>query len=156
MISVQRDHRPPLVVLDTNVALALFAYADPSCSALAAALHEHRLQAVANTATRAEWLRVLWRESLPLEQAIRSRAAGLFDAVNIEATAEASATESQGVLPRCRDPDDQIFLELARGARCVVLFSRDRELLKLTRRTRRDHGFAVARPEEYPLAQDLP
>jgi|CXWL01.1.fsa_nt_gi hypothetical protein len=45
------------MVLDTNVALALFAYADPACSTLAKALHERRLQVVANAATRAECLR---------------------------------------------------------------------------------------------------
>lgn len=138
---------PPRVVLDTNVALALFAYADPACSALAKALREGRLQAVANTATRAEWLRVLWRDTLGLEHAARLRAASIFDALSIDAAVNVGAVRSGKATPRCRDPDDQVFLELARDAQCMVLYSRDHELLKLARRTRRDLGFIITRPE---------
>ncbi len=51
--------------------------------------------------------------------------------------------------PRCRDRDDQIFLELAHAGGAITLYSRDRELLKLSRRTQRVAGFAVVRPEDF-------
>lgn len=137
----------PLVVLDTNVALALFAWVDPGCAALAAALHEQRLRAVANAATRAEWLRILKRDGLRLDATARTRAAAAFDALVVDFDTE--AVSGIAVLPRCRDPDDQIFLELAQASGAIVLYSRDRELLKLSRRTQRLAGFAVLRPQDF-------
>ena len=143
-------HFPPRVVLDTNAGLALFAYADPCCGALAAALRERRVQAVANAATRGEWLGVLWRDGLRLDQASRQRAAQSFDALVMVMDACVNLARTRIVLPRCRDPDDQIFLELARDAGCVALFTRDRQLLKLASRTQRAAGFVVRRPEDCP------
>ena len=37
-------------------------------------------------------------------------------------------------MPRCSDPDDQKFLELAAATRAQILVSKDRALLKLRRR----------------------
>jgi predicted nucleic acid-binding protein len=140
---------PPRIVLDTNVGLALFAYRDPGCVALAAALRGGRLQAVANVATRAEWQRVLRRDELRLDAATRDHAAQAFDAQVCDATAGRVPLPTSACLPRCRDPDDQMFLELARDAGAIALYSRDRELLKLSRRTQRMAGFAVLRPEDH-------
>ena len=134
-------------MLDTNVALALFAFADPTCKSLAVAVRERRLQAVASVATRDEWLCVLWRDALPFEPATRLAAAAAFDTQVLDAYT--AGTDRSAALPHCRDPDDQIFLELARDAGCAVLFSRDRELLKLSRRCMRVAGFSVCLPEEY-------
>lgn len=137
----------PRVVLDTNVALALYAWADPRCAALAAALRGQRLCAVANAATRAEWLRILQHDELRLDATVRTCAAAAFDAqvADIDGVSPPRST----ALPRCRDPDDQIFLELAQASGAIALYSRDRELLKLSRRTQRYAGFAVLRPEEF-------
>ncbi|WP_009970342.1 PIN domain-containing protein, partial [Burkholderia pseudomallei] len=52
-------------------------------------------------------------------------------------------------LPKCRDRDDQKFLELAYTARADWLVSKDRALLKLTRRTERDFGFRIAQPAPF-------
>ena len=137
----------PRVVLDTNVALALFAYADPTCAALARALRERRLQAHANAATRTEWLCVLARDRLGLDTDTRQCAQRAFDSLVI--TVDASPVTPMR-LPRCRDPDDQVFLEIARDLECVALLTRDRQLLKLSKQTARSCGFRVCRPEEYP------
>ncbi len=136
----------PRIVLDTNVSLALFAWQDPDCCRLFAALREGRLRATGNHATRSEWHRVLGREALRLGPDQRERAAQAFDAlVDVLDPPRIIAV----ALPRCRDADDQIFLELARDAGAVALYSRDRELLRLSRRTRRQAGFRVLRPEEH-------
>jgi putative PIN family toxin of toxin-antitoxin system len=138
---------PPRVVLDTNVSLALFAWADPTCDRLAAALNEQRLVAIVSAATRAEWLRILQRAELRLDASVRARAVAAFDALVVDV--EAEPAPAPRLLPRCRDGDDQVFLELARDAGAVALYSRDRELLKLSRRTQRHAGFAVLRPEDH-------
>ncbi|KWZ43575.1 MULTISPECIES: PIN domain-containing protein [Burkholderia] len=52
-------------------------------------------------------------------------------------------------LPKCKDRDDQKFLELAYAARADWLISKDRALLKLARRTERDFGFRIAQPAPF-------
>ena len=42
-------------------------------------------------------------------------------------------------LPRCKDPDDQKFLELAATARAQFLVSKDQAVLELARRVRAFH-----------------
>lgn len=135
----QRLH--PCIVLDTNVWLALLLYADPACAALRRWLQTHA--AVVNAATREEWLRVLRDERLPFDEGQRAAAGAAFDARCVLVDAAPRAL----VLPRCRDPDDQKFLELARDAGAVALVTRDRELLRLARRTRRDAGFDILTPD---------
>jgi predicted nucleic acid-binding protein len=55
-------------------------------------------------------------------------------------------------LPKCRDRDDQKFLELAHASRAAWLVSKDRAVLKLARRTARDFGFRIAQPAPFVLA----
>ena len=48
-------------------------------------------------------------------------------------------------LPRCADPDDQIFLELAASVHADFLITRDKAVLALKRRV---SGFKILTPEE--------
>ena len=50
--------------------------------------------------------------------------------------------------PRCSDPDDQIFIDLAIAQGAQLLLTRDRALLKLARKAQR-HGVWVATPERW-------
>ena len=52
-------------------------------------------------------------------------------------------------LPKCRDRDDQKFLELAHAAKADWLVSKDRAVLKLAKRTARDFGFRIAQPAPF-------
>ena len=52
-------------------------------------------------------------------------------------------------MPRCRDPDDQKFLDLATRVRARWLLSRDDHLLVLAKRARRDGLFAILTPSEW-------
>lgn len=131
----------PRIVLDTNICLALYLYADPACGGLQRVLASH--QAVANAATRGEWLRVLRDGHFPFDEERRAAAGAAFD----RCTRLLDLSPRALPLPRCRDPDDQKFLELARDASALMLVTRDRELLRLARRTRRDAGFDVLTPE---------
>ena len=51
----------------------------------------------------------------------------------------------KGRLPRCRDADDQKFLELAATAGADVLVTKDRELLRM----KRGLPFRVLPPAEF-------
>ena len=144
----------PRVVLDTNVCLDLFLFRDPRVAALGAALQSGQVQAVTDAACRDEWLRVLQYPQLALDEAARGRAVAAFDAmvecVCISERAEAALAR----LPRCRDPDDQKFLELARNAGASWLLSRDDELLRLGRRTRHGGLFGIIEPQAWPPATE--
>jgi predicted nucleic acid-binding protein len=52
-------------------------------------------------------------------------------------------------LPRCRDADDQKFLELACAGNASVLLTRDDALLSLRRRTLRAGLFRICSPGAY-------
>lgn len=69
----------------------------------------------------------------------------------IPASGEAAETDQiiEAIeLPRCRDADDQKFMELAARCAADLLLTRDRELLRLARSRRRPPPFAILVPEE--------
>ena len=132
-------------MLDTNVCLDLFVFDDPRCVGLLKALREGRGEAVTRDDCREEWLAVLEYPRLALALERRARAAAAFDAC-------VRCLPSMPVdkrLPRCADPDDQKFLELAAAAGATMLLTRDAALLKLARRTLRDGLFAIATPDSW-------
>lgn len=140
------DNVPPRIVLDTNVCLDLFVFGDPRVAMLRAALQSGDVVAVSNAECREEWLRVLEYPQLRLDEAARASAIAAFDAqVQLMPTAPAAA----GLLPRCADPDDQKFLQLAHASGARWLLSRDDALLVLARRTRRDGLFEILSPDAW-------
>jgi predicted nucleic acid-binding protein len=60
-----------------------------------------------------------------------------------------AGTSPDPSLPRCRDRDDQKFLELAFAAKASVLLTRDKALLRLAGRTRRRCGFDIVAPRDW-------
>lgn len=137
------------LVLDTNVWLDLLVFSDPRCAPLRAALEEGRACALLDAHCHAEWQRVLAYPLLRLDEARQAQlaAAQRAHAVWIE-TAEAEP-QPAAPLPRCRDADDQKFLQLAELAGAHALLSRDQALLELDRRLRRQGRFAVLGPEGF-------
>lgn len=132
------------VVLDTNVCLDLFVFGDPACAALAAALASGRVKGVTDPACREEWARVLAYPGLGLDTGQHARAMSAFDGALL--LLSRSEGQSAPALPRCRDPDDQKFLELAARCAARVLVTRDNSLLRLSRRAQAVAGFVVLPP----------
>ncbi|HEY4144886.1 MAG TPA: putative toxin-antitoxin system toxin component, PIN family [Pinirhizobacter sp.] len=134
---------PSRVVLDTNVCLDLFFFRDPRCQVLAQALAEGRVQAVSRADCHAEWLRVLTYPDLPITDAGRQQAMAAYDGrLSFPALEDKAGT----ALPRCRDPDDQMFLEVALAAGASALVTKDNELLRLASRC---PWFAIVLPEAW-------
>jgi putative PIN family toxin of toxin-antitoxin system len=141
----------PRIVLDTNVCLDLFLFDDPRVARLRDALRTGAVVAVVDDACRAEWLRVLAYPQLKLDAAHREGAIERFDVVMHQHRAS-TLTPAAARLPRCKDPDDQKFLELALHAGARWLLSRDDHLLALDRRTRREGGFGILTPQAWAQA----
>ncbi len=138
----------PRVVLDTNVCLDLFLFQDPACAPLLAALEGGEVQAVTRDDCRDEWRRVLHYPRLPIDDAQRPALEAAFDRLAWQVPTKVLPDDLR--LPRCADPDDQKFLELALAAGAHWLLSKDNELLKLDPRMRSAGLFRILRPSDWP------
>lgn len=134
------------IVIDTNVLLALWIFADDTVAPLRAALARGQLQPVRSLATDAELHEVLARPALftvPTE-----RQAALLQAWEAQALV---VPDPAPVAIHCRDPLDQKFVELAVGSGAGWLVTRDKALLKLRRKLGR-LGCTVVTPEGFATA----
>lgn len=128
-------------ILDTNVWLAWLVYEDPVTHPLGQAVESGQLILPTLPRIRDEFERVLAYPRLRLEAAQRAEAMHRFDRHG-RMGLPVPATELI-----CRDPDDQVFLDLALHRRADWLLSRDRQLLALRRRAFA-RGLRIARPED--------
>ncbi len=134
------------LVLDTNVVLDMFHWRNPVAAEILTAASNGRVTLVTNSACLAELEHVIRRPEFGLEEAA---VAALLRAYREVVTLGDEATASQPLpgLPRCRDRDDQKFLELARDAAADLLVTRDKALLTLARRKYGLAGFRIVTPE---------
>ncbi len=135
----------PQVVLDTNAALDWLVFADPRILPLVDALQAGRLRWVACPAMRQELAHMLGHASLARWSPDAPAALAQFDRL-----AEISATPvtNPHVGLRCRDTDDQVFVDLALAQGARWLLTHDRALLKLARRAAAK-GLQIQRPADW-------
>jgi len=127
------------LVLDTNVVLDLFHWANTDAVPIMAALEAGRIECIVDERTLDELQRVLTYPQLKLTpDMIAERYARYSALVRSFPAGEAPP------LPRCKDRDDQKFLELAARCAADILVSKDKALLKLRGRTRL--GFQILKP----------
>lgn len=132
----------PRIVLDTNVCLDLLVFGDPRVEPLRAALQCGDVIGVRDDACRDEWIRVLAYPLLALDEVRRAHRLAGYDAL----LHPAAPLRSGRVVPRCADPDDQKFLQLAADAGARWLLSRDAAVLRLAKRTQREGLFEILAP----------
>jgi len=140
---------PARLVLDTNVCLDLFVFGDRQAAVLDAALRAGQAVAITREDCRAEWLRVLSYAQLGFDETTRTRHAAAFDARIVCLRTTDLIARPDVRLPRCADPDDQMFLELALQGRATALITRDDALLALAKRTRREGLFEILTPKAW-------
>ena len=110
------------VVIDTNIVLDLFVFDDAAAKPLRAALEADEVAWLATDAMRVELARVLgYPQIVPRLAFYQLTDADVLDAFDRHARL-VPAAPAAGI--RCKDPDDQIYIDLAvaHGAR---LFSKD-------------------------------
>lgn len=127
------------IVLDTNVVLDLFHWANTDAVPIMAALEAGRIACLADGRTLDELQRVLTYPQLKLTPAMIAERYARYSAL-VEVVPDGEAPP----LPRCQDRDDQKFLELAARADADILVSKDKALLKLRGRTKL--GFRIVLP----------
>ena len=119
------------LVLDTNVVLDLVVFGDPSSRALRAAIEASRVTLVADAACLAELRRVLAYPEFGLDTGAQTATYDWY--ASRVAIDEVAASPPNLPLPRCRDADDQKFLDLAWTTRADHLVTKDKALLELAR-----------------------
>jgi predicted nucleic acid-binding protein len=138
----------PLLVLDTNVVFDLLHFDDATARPLRLALEDGRVRCVVTDATLAEWRRVLAYPEFDLGPARQAELLARYQALAVKADAVELETGPPhkgtsihcglksvwGRMPRCSDPDDQMFIDLAAASEAQGLISKDRAVLKLRRR----------------------
>ena len=136
---------PRRVVFDTNVLVSLYIFSDSRFSPLRAKIESGAWLALGNDACTEEFRRVLAYSMFALSEAQQSSALAAYRAsVSLMAGHPATTAAS---LPRCRDRDDQKFLELARDAAADWLVTSDKALLRLARRDSLRGMFRILTPE---------
>ena len=118
-------------VLDTQVWLDWLVFDDPSSLPIREAQAAGRVEIVIDEPCEAELVRVLaydlGKYSLDPDEQMQCIA-------RCRSVARRVPAGSSAGLPRCRDPDDQKFLELAASAGAQCLISKDQAVLELAPR----------------------
>lgn len=133
------------IVLDTNTVMALWLFEDPALAALRAWVGAGHAGLLSREDALEELRRVLAYTQFDCPPARQQALLAGYRAQLICTT----ATPPRAELPRCRDPDDQKFLEIARDGAARWLLTRDKALLRLNRHRLLRDRFMVLTPERW-------
>ena len=147
MNDARLPHAPPVVVLDTNVVLDWLLFRDAGVARLAGLLQAGRLYWHATALMRSELASVLPRRQFLPWSPDCEHILSVFDRIAMVCEEPHSVDGPTGRL-RCRDPDDQKFIDLAVAVGAQWLLSKDRALLALAKPARA-HGVQVLTPAQW-------
>lgn len=145
-----RDDRPRLV-LDTNTVLALWMFRDPTLDTLRDWIETGGCRLYSREDALEELRRVLAYRQFGLSEALQRTLHGTLRSIltSWSASTDGTSTKELATLPRCRDTDDQKFLEIAFQTRATHLLTRDKALLGLARHRSIRNRFATLTPEHF-------
>jgi len=117
----------PHLVLDTNVILDLLVFKDPSTEPIRLLLDAQQVDAVRTPTSMTELIDVIRRPAFKLSEEEQETIIEAWESNSrlLETTAMERAPFT------CRDPDDQVFLDMAYSIRPALLLSKDLRVLEL-------------------------
>ncbi len=136
------------IVFDTNVLISALLFDDSRHRVLVETWRSERIRPLRSEATWQELLSVARRPEF--DQPLARIEAAMADYARFTELIPIDS-EACARLPRCRDRDDQKFLELAHLGQAEALLTYDQDLLRMQRR---NLGFAIQTPEAW-LAKGL-
>lgn len=134
------------VVLDTNVVLDWLVFDDVDMRRLADAITQGQVRWLMCPAMRTELGHQLSKTTIGRFTVDCERALASIERYGVRRPAPEPLAY---LAPSCRDPDDQIFVDLALSERATWLVSRDKALLALSRRVAAA-GLQVLAPRDWP------
>ena len=135
----------PRVVLDTNILLDLFYFKDNSVTYLYECLKTEQVQAFTCELIWEEFAEVLMRK--PFNQSVEE-IHGIRSSYQHVLTWQAPKENSSGI--KCRDQDDQIFVELAVELAPCSIITKDKDLLVLQKKLQK---FQVQTLKQYQAGE---
>ena len=126
-------------MIDTNILLDIYVFQDPRAAALNAQTLSGKLLPVASEETNAEFLDVLARPKFGLSSDVQQ----MFLADWQHRSTLRDASQITRSPWRCKDKDDQKFLDLAYSLRPCLLVSKDKQVLRFAKRALRE-GVTIA------------
>lgn len=139
------------VVLDTNVVLDLWFFADPRVTSLRHAVERGHVKWIITSALQDEIVHVLSQANTVILSRVGANTSSVFEALDRWARPRATSAPAAHAGLRCTDTDDQKFIDLALCLAPAWLLSRDRAVLKIARRAAA-HGVRIATPEHWATA----
>ena len=133
----------PRLVLDTNVILDLLVFKDTSAEPIRLALEAKQVDAVRGEASMLELIDVIQRPAFKLSQEEQERILQIWES-------SARLMENAAIEPApftCRDPDDQVFINMAYSLRPALLLSKDLRVLEL-QAIAKQHGVEISQDYE--------
>ena len=140
------------VVLDSNVWIDILVFDDPHTRPIRTALESGALEALIDARCLAELTYVLDYPQFAKREIDKAAALATLGRLSQLVEPGLAPVEDARPLPKCKDRDDQKFLELAHTAGADWLVSKDRAVLKLARRIARDFAFQIAQPAPFVSA----
>jgi putative PIN family toxin of toxin-antitoxin system len=138
------------LVLDTNVWLDWLVFADAGVTPVKHAVARGVARVFMSSRCEAELARVLGYALSGRSLDARAQAAALSHCRSLtHHNDDAAMAHAIAALPRCADPDDQMFLELARDCGADFLLTKDRDLLALAVRKVTPLPFRIVTPRAW-------
>jgi len=142
------------LVLDTNIWLDWLVFEDTGIAHIRQLQEAGHLEILIDAACEAEFAEVVTRKFARKTLDARAQAAALAQCRRLTRRVDTQLPPPERArLPQCRDPGDQKFLELAFCANADILITKDRALLELSRRKKKQAGrtvsFRILTPEEF-------
>jgi len=138
------------VVLDSNIWVDLLVFRDPRVEPIRQALERGTIATVIRADCREELRRVLHYPQFARFAVDNAAALAVVDGFATLLPPPEAETAGAVKLPRCKDGDDQKFIELAHFAGAACLVSKDKAVLKLASRLRRSSQVQVLAPPAFP------
>ena len=137
------------LVLDTNIWIDWLLFDDPTVAQLKAAHRNGRVQIMVDALCLGELKSVLSYPEFGMDET--QQAAHITEVGSCTIMHQQKQLAHATALPRCTDPDDQKFLELAQDTAADWLLTRDKALLRLSRRLN-SAGIRVGTPADWSSA----
>lgn len=138
----------PVVVLDTNILLDILVFDDERAHPLRAALEAQKLDAVATQKTIDEFIDVIGRPQFKLTSDQQTQAIQQW-----KYWSRVINDDDLQIAPwKCKDRDDQVFINLAYTLKPSTLISKDKLVLKITKRAEKELIMITADHNKFLLA----
>ena len=142
------------LVLDTNIWLDWLVFDDTGIHRIRQLQEAGHVEILIDAPCEAEFAEVITRKFAKKTLDAQVQAAALAQCRRLTTRIDAQLSPPERArLPQCKDPDDQKFLELAFAGEADILITKDRALLDIFRRKKKQVGrtvsFKILTPQEF-------